>query len=65
MYDGVYSQRDFDLAIDGIKRFDDEHKYGIFENDDFLNELQEIGGDGLVITSDHTTRQMYPYDMWL
>lgn len=43
MYDGVYSQRDFDLALDGIKRFDDEHKYGIFENDDFLTELQEIG----------------------
>jgi hypothetical protein len=38
----VYSMRDFDLALDGLKRFDDKEKYGIFENDDFLNEIEEI-----------------------
>ena len=30
-----------------------------------IKELQEICGDGLVITSDHNTRQMYAYDMWM
>lgn len=42
LYVGNYSKRDFDLAIDGLKRFDDEHKYGVFENDDFLTELEAI-----------------------
>jgi hypothetical protein len=30
-----------------------------------IKELQEIMGDGLVITSDYNTREMYAYDMWL
>ena len=30
-----------------------------------IKELQEICGDGLVITSDYNTRQMYAYDMWI
>lgn len=38
----VYKMRDFELALDGLKRFDDKNKYGIFENDEFLNELEEI-----------------------
>lgn len=38
----VYSKRDFNLALDAIRRFDDENKYGIFDNDDFLNELAAI-----------------------
>ena len=28
-------------------------------------ELQEMMGDGLVITSDGNTREMYAYDMWV
>jgi len=38
----VYSMKDFELALDGLKRFDDKNNFGIFENDDFLNELEEI-----------------------
>ena len=30
-----------------------------------IKELQEICGDGLVITSDYNTREMYAYDMWI
>ena len=30
-----------------------------------IKELSEIMGDGLVITSDYNTREMYAYDMWL
>lgn len=30
-----------------------------------IRELQEIMGDGLVITSDHNTREMYAYDFWM
>lgn len=30
-----------------------------------IKELSEIMGDGLVITSDYNTREMYAYDMWV
>jgi hypothetical protein len=30
-----------------------------------IKELQEICGEGLVITADHNSREMYAYDMWL
>ena len=38
----VYSTRDFDLALDGLRRFDEENKFGIVDNDEFLEELSEI-----------------------
>jgi len=38
----VYTKRDWNFALDGLLRFDQENKYGIFDNDDFLEELQEI-----------------------
>ena len=41
-YIGVYSDRDFKLAMDGLKRFDEEHGYDIFSNDEFLDEVEEI-----------------------
>ena len=30
-----------------------------------IKELSEIMGDGLVITADHNSREMYAYDMWV
>ena len=42
LYVGNYSKRDFDLAIDGLRRFDEEYKYNVFDNDDFLTELEAI-----------------------
>jgi hypothetical protein len=30
-----------------------------------IKELQEIIGDGLVITTDHKTKEMIAYDMWM
>ena len=30
-----------------------------------IKELQEIMGDGLVITSDYNTNEMIAYDMWM
>lgn len=38
----VYTTRDWDYALDGLKRFDDEHKYGIFDNEEFLDELEVL-----------------------
>lgn len=38
----IYTKRDWELAIDGLQRFDEENKYGIFENEEFLNELSEL-----------------------
>ena len=38
----VYSTRDWNFALDGLRRFDEENKYGIFDNDEFLEELVEL-----------------------
>lgn len=38
----VYTRRDWDLALDGLRRFDEAEKYQIFENEEFLEELSEL-----------------------
>lgn len=38
----VYTRKDFDMVIDGLRRFDEENKYGIFENDDFMEKIYEL-----------------------
>lgn len=42
MGNNVYTSRDFDFAIDGLRRLDDLYKYNIFENSEFLEELEAI-----------------------
>lgn len=42
LYVGVYSKRDFDLAVNGLRSFDKRYKYDVFENDEFIKELKEI-----------------------
>lgn len=42
LYIGVYTKRDFDLAMDGLQRFDTEHGFNIFANDDFMDEVEAI-----------------------
>lgn len=38
----VYTTRDFDLALDGLRRFDEKNKLNIFDNEEFLEELEKI-----------------------
>ena len=40
LYYDVYTMHDFNLAIDGLRRFDDKYKYGIFENEEFIERLE-------------------------
>lgn len=42
LYIDVYTMRDFEMAIDGLKRFDKQYKYGIFENEEFLEKIAQI-----------------------
>ena len=42
LYHDVYTLRDFDMAIDGLRRFDKQYKFEIFEDEDFLLKLTEI-----------------------
>lgn len=42
MFRGAYKKRDFDLALKGLKMFDDEHEFGVFGYDDFLATVEEI-----------------------
>lgn len=37
-----YTTRDFDLALDGLARFDEENGYDIFEDEDFVSEIEAI-----------------------
>lgn len=42
IYKDVYSQKDFNMALDGLKRFDEENGYDIFVDDGFLTEIEEM-----------------------
>lgn len=42
MYIDSYGVKDFKMALDGLKRFDEEIGYDIFADDAFLNELDEM-----------------------
>lgn len=42
IYVDVYTRKDFDMAIEGLSRFDAQHGFGIFENSEFIDELEEI-----------------------
>lgn len=43
LFVNVYSLKDFDMAVDGLKRFDAENSnYDIFSDQEFINELEEI-----------------------
>lgn len=42
IYKDVYSQKDFNMALDGLKRFDEENGYDIFADDGFLMEIEEM-----------------------
>jgi hypothetical protein len=42
MYHNVYRLRDFDLAVEGIRIFDEENGYGIFEHDEFIELIEKL-----------------------
>lgn len=42
IYKDVYSQKDFNMVLDGLKRFDEENGYDIFADDGFLTEIEEM-----------------------
>lgn len=42
IYKDSYRVKDFEMALDGLKRFDEENNYDIFSDDEFLNEIEEM-----------------------
>lgn len=42
LYDNVYSRKDFDMAVDGLSRFDSKYGFGVFQDDEFLDQLEEM-----------------------
>jgi hypothetical protein len=42
LYEDVYTTRDFNMAIDGLQRFDKKYGYEIFENEDFIQKITEL-----------------------
>ena len=41
-YVNSYKLKDFDLALNGLKIFDEKNEFGIFSDDNFLDKLEEI-----------------------
>lgn len=41
-YCNVYKKKDWDMALDGLQRFDEANKFNIFSNEEFLNELEQM-----------------------
>lgn len=42
LYVDSYSKKDFDMALDGLKRLDDSAGYDIFSDDAFLDEIERM-----------------------
>jgi hypothetical protein len=42
MFVDVYRQEDFDFALNGLRKFDEKYGYGIFENDEFMSQVNDI-----------------------
>lgn len=42
IYRDAYTTRDFDMAVDGLMRFDKKHGYNIFDDEEFIIELEEL-----------------------
>lgn len=52
-----YTLRDFEMALDGLQRFDSENGYSIFENEDFLEEVKEMMEWAYSLESKEKTQQ--------
>ena len=42
LYKNCYTQKDFDMAMEGLQLFDDKHELGLFANQDFLDEAEHL-----------------------
>lgn len=42
LYRNVYGRRDFEIALEGIQRYDAKHGFGVFEYDEFIEILTNI-----------------------
>lgn len=42
LYENVYTKREFDWTLDALKEFDRQKGYDVFENEDFLAEVEEL-----------------------
>lgn len=42
MYNNVYKKRDWDLAIAGLTKFDKVHGFNVFDNEEFVDELNKL-----------------------
>lgn len=41
-YKDIFSRKDWDMQIEGLERFDKQNGFEIFQNDEFLNALEEL-----------------------
>lgn len=58
IYVDVFSRKDWDMQLEGLERIDEEQSYGIFQNDAFLNKLEEL--DKLVPEEDEIKEKKSP-----
>ena len=41
-YRDVFSRKDWNMQVEGLERLDEKYGFGIFQNDEFLSEMEEI-----------------------
>lgn len=45
LYVDSYRKKDFDYALEGLKRFDEKNQYGIFAQEDFLDIIENLSAE--------------------
>lgn len=45
LYVNSYRKKDFDYALEGLKRFDEKNNYGIFAQEDFLDIIESLSAE--------------------
>ncbi|HNQ19960.1 MAG TPA: hypothetical protein PKI46_02745, partial [Bacteroidales bacterium] len=42
LYHNVYKRKDFDIAVEGLRIFDEENEVGVFEHDEFIELVENM-----------------------
>lgn len=56
LYVDVYSRRDFDIALECLKYFDNSNDYGILDNDEFIEIVEKIS-ELYPVESENTSKE--------
>lgn len=59
MFHNAYTKEDFKKSLDGLQRFDEKHKFGLFKMDEFLDLVEQFADE---VDSNPDIRESYKSD---